>query len=185
MENLITYNSETGEIIPNNKSCKKFNKMPDFVMCFTEGLGLFKNLSKAEILVTFELLKVVNRDNEIMPVPGLKERIAKNMDLSLNSIDVILFRLKKKNILSQPRDEHGKIKERGIYILNPNIFGKNSWATIKKLRMSMEWDFEKLTQKVEFEQENYSPRELLEVELKRHEAEARRIKSELAAGSVV
>ena len=43
-------------------------------------------------------------------------------------------------------------KGRGVYLLNTFLFGKGDWTSVKKLRMEIEWDFEKLTKNIVIEQ---------------------------------
>lgn len=145
-EVVKTTNVITGEVIENEtKEMIHYGKTEDFVMTFTKDLGYLKNLSKGEILVVMGFLKIVNRDNEIILNIAIKERICKEFDLNINSINPLISNLVKKKVIK-------KSDGRGIYILNTFLFGKGDWASVKKLRMEIEWDFEKLTKNIQIEQ---------------------------------
>lgn len=173
MKNEI-YDKNTGEVV----ETKKYKDLPNFVLTFTKDLGLFQNLTKHEILLTFEFLKVVNTNNEIMVTQGLKERISKNLNLAINSINPMISNLKKKKILAQKEDENGKILERGNYLLNPRIFGKGKWEHIKKIRMEIEWNFLDFTKKIKYNQENLNPSEILDLEIKEQQKKLQELKEQ-------
>lgn len=144
-EVVKTTNIVTGEIIENEtKEIISYGRTEDFVMTFTKDLGYLKNLSKGEILVVMGFLKVVNRENEVILNKTIKERIAKEFDLNISSMNQLISNLVKKKVIQN--------KERGVYILNTFLFGKGDWTNVKKLRMEIEWDFQKLTKNIQIEQ---------------------------------
>lgn len=145
-EVVTTTNNVTGEIVENErKEIINYGRTEDFVMTFTKDLGYLKNLSRGEILVLMGFLKIVNRENEIILNVTIKERIAKDFDLNITSINQLISNLVKKKVIT-------KTQGRGVYLLNTFLFGKGDWANVKKLRMNIEWDFEKLTKNIEIEQ---------------------------------
>jgi predicted transcriptional regulator len=163
-------NHITGEITEEEiEHTLKFPKTADFVMTFTKDLGYMKNLSKGEILVMFGLLKLVTLDNEIILNIAVKERICKEFEIKISSINPIISNLKKKEMIYQ--------KDRGVYALNTYLFGKGSWANIKKQRMLIEWDFQKLTKKVMIEQDFMNEDELLEKEIKEQEERLKELRA--------
>ena len=155
--------SEIGEIIETEKEqIINFQKTDDFIMTFTKDLGYLKNLSKGEIVVFFGLLQIVNNNNEIILNAGIKKRISENFDIKLESINVLLSQLVKKNMII-------KTEEMGVYLLNVFLFGKGKWTDIKKMRMLIEWDFKEKKKTVSIEKEYLNEEEILEKQIKQQE----------------
>jgi len=168
---------KSGEIIETEKEqIINYGKTQDFVMSFTKDLGYMKNLSKAEILVLFGFLQIVNIDNEIILNKAIKERICNEFDIKLSSINVLISNLKTKKLIQSKFNYEGKV-ERGVYLLNTFLFGKGSWSNIKKQRMLIEWDFKNLTKKVVVEQELLSEEEILEKEIQKQQERLDKLKS--------
>jgi hypothetical protein len=155
--------NEVGEIIETEKEqIINFQKTDDFIMTFTKDLGYLKNLSKGEIVVFFGLLQIVNNNNEIILNAGIKKRISENFDIKLESINVLLSQLVKKNMII-------KTEEMGVYLLNVFLFGKGKWTDIKKMRMLIEWDFKEKKKTVSIEKEYLNEEEILEKQIKQQE----------------
>lgn len=155
--------NEVGEIIETEKEqIINFQKTDDFVMTFTKDLGYLKNLSKGEIVLFFGLLQIVNNNNEIILNAGIKKRMSENFDIKLESINVLLSQLVKKNMIL-------KTDEMGVYLLNVFLFGKGKWTDIKKMRMLIEWDFKEKKKTVMIEKEYLNDDEILEKQIKQQE----------------
>ena len=155
--------NEVGEIIETEKEqIINFQKTDDFVMTFTKDLGYLKNLSKGEIVLFFGLLQIVNNNNEIILNAGIKKRMSENFDIKIESINVLLSQLVKKNMIL-------KTDEMGVYLLNVFLFGKGKWTDIKKMRMMIEWDFKEKKKTVMIEKEYLNDDEILEKQIKQQE----------------
>lgn len=155
--------SEVGEIIETEKEqIINFQKTDDFIMTFTKDLGYLKNLSKGEIVLFFGLLQIVNNNNEIILNAGIKKRMSENFDIKLESINVLLSQLVKKQMIL-------KTDEMGVYLLNVFLFGKGKWTNIKKMRMLIEWDFKEKKKTVMIEKEYLNEEEILEKQIKQQE----------------
>lgn len=155
--------NEVGEIIETEKEqIINFQKTDDFVMTFTKDLGYLKNLSKGEIVLFFGLLQIVNNNNEIILNAGIKKRMSENFDIKLESINVLLSQLVKKNMIL-------KTDEMGIYLLNVFLFGKGKWTDIKKMRMLIEWDFKEKKKTVMIEKEYLNDDEILEKQIQQQQ----------------
>lgn len=163
MGNIIQTNKKTtvngnGEFVEEEKEqIIRYPKTEDFVMTFTKDLGYMKDLTKGEMLVMFGFLQNVSNNNEVVLNKSIKERICNQFDLLPTSMNQLISNLKKKKMIIS--------KERGIYILNTNIFGKGKWNEVKKLRMLIEWDFKSQTKKVLVEQTMLNEEEILEKQI--------------------
>lgn len=132
----------TGELLDiEEEDIKKTPKsVPDFVQVFTKDLGYLKNVQPGDTKLLMGLFQFVDRNNEIVINSTRKKQISENIGISESSIGSSLTRLKKKQVLLSVG--------RGIYQLNPFIFGKGKWKQIHKLRMEFVYDF---TQQVKYE----------------------------------
>ena len=145
-ENKQTTVNENGEVIETvTNSFSKIPQTPDFVMAFTKDLGYLQHLSGGGAKLLFGLMAVVDRNNEITLNKARKERVAQSTGLKLGSIDSLLNQLIKKEIILRV--------ERGIYCLNPFLFGKGKWKNVQKMRMTIEYDFQNLIKTVDYENE--------------------------------
>jgi len=169
----VITNQTTGELTQTTEQkIMRFPKTPDFVMTFTKDLGYMKELTRAEMLTMFGMLQIVNAENEVILNKAIKERICNEYDLSIKSMDVFIHGLKKKEVIVQVG--------RGIYKLQPNLFGKGRWSDVKKLRMAIEWDFKHKTKRVGVETEYFSEEELLQQQINDLETKKRELEKELA-----
>lgn len=156
-------NEITGEVIETEKEqIINFQKTDDFIMTFTKDLGYLKNLSKGEIVLFFGLLQIVNNNNEIILNAGIKKRMSENFDIKIESINVLLSQLVKKQMIL-------KTDEMGVYLLNVFLFGKGKWTDIKKMRMLIEWDFKEKKKTVVIEKEYLNEEEILEKQIQQQE----------------
>ena len=116
---------------------------PPFIKLYLADMCKMHNIPKVGNNVLNELLKLTNYNNEIVLNSTIKKRIESELNLKKGMLDNNLTKLKKANIL--------KSEERGVYLLNPNLFGKGSWHDISKLRVV--WDYSESGRKVSSEVE--------------------------------
>ena len=130
---------ETGEIRESTTTKTiKIPSEPPFVKLYLADMCKMYDIPKIGNNVLNELLKLTNYNNEIILNSTIKKRIEKSLILKRGILDNNLNKLKKANIL--------KSEERGVYQLNPNLFGKGSWHDINKLRVI--WDYSEKGRKV-------------------------------------
>ncbi len=117
---------------------------PPFIKLYLSDMCKMYDIPKIGNNVLNELLKLTNYNNEIILNSAIKKRIDKSLMLKKGILDNNLTKLKKANIL--------KSEERGIYQLNPNLFGKGSWHDINKLRVT--WEYSEKGREITSEIEN-------------------------------
>jgi len=131
----------TGEIIEEvNRKVVKKEKTPEFVMLFVGGVDRLTNanLSKSEHQTLAQLLKyTVKSSNLLMIQKETKEMIAHDAALEYSTVDQNIRKLVKKNML---------VRKNKLFCLNPDIFGKGDFNEVKKLRhtLQIDYDFENL-----------------------------------------
>jgi len=124
-------NNETGEIVEEVKhTTTRIPKEPNYIKVYIQAVGLLHNLPNSADKILFELIKYVNYDNEIIINKNVKERIAERLNISLSRVNMYISDLTKKNFLIR--------KARGVYILNPYVFGKGNWKDIYELRKALQ-----------------------------------------------
>ena len=158
----ITYENDTG-LVKEEKTTNiintNTNNQKDFLYVFTKSLGYLKNLTKSETHTLFGLFGKVTNDNKLYINKGMKQEISKQFDLNFQTVSNAIPSLKKKGILGS--------LERGVYVLNPQFFGKGSFQDMKKIKISQEFDFDNLTYKTIMEQEFKTEEEKLKMELEK------------------
>jgi hypothetical protein len=137
--------SETGEIVETISHTTDVFRRADgeggFVKLYLNDLGKLNNIQHKAMLVLFELIKIMDYNNEISVSIGKKKDICTNLDiynlvngqkvLGTNIVDQHITKLVKSGILAR--------KDKGMYIANPSLFGKGKWTDVKKIRMSVEY----------------------------------------------
>jgi hypothetical protein len=125
-------NHETGEICETSvfKNIRHDNE-PSYIKLYVSDLCKLNDIPKTGNAVLNELLRLTDYNNEIILNAGIKKRITEKLKIKKGSLDNNISKLKKHKILVNV--------ERGIYMLNPNLFGKGKWEDIKKLRI--EWEY--------------------------------------------
>lgn len=142
-DEISTYkDATTGEIISSaRRQVVKREKTPEFIMIFCQGLSMLtkSSLTNGQSRALFEILKyTVNNSNMLMLNPDVRNTIAADAELSKRTVDEAIKALVKKEII---------IRTNRTYFLNPLLFGKGGWDSIKRLsqKLEIDYDFENLT----------------------------------------
>lgn len=146
----IIYDKETGEVVEHTEDKYKIvDKEPDYIKVYIEAMSKFVTAEELgmETGLLFEMAKRMPYSNsfdanQVAMVGAIKQSIAKQLETSVSTIDVILNRLSKKGLIRRIG--------RGIYELNPIIFAKGPWLSIRKIQM--EWSEEGIKTKFEMEE---------------------------------
>jgi hypothetical protein len=114
----------------------------NFVKLYITDLCILNKLQHKAMMVLLELVKTMDYKNEISVSIGKKKDMCKELDiynlvngervLGTNIIDQHITKLVKSGLLSR--------KDKGMYIANPNLFGKGKWQDIKAIRMQFEYN---------------------------------------------
>lgn len=106
-------------------------KEPDYIKLYIDGIDVFNSMTKTTSSILMHILKTMTYANtdmgQVVEITAWRKKIiADSLDIKINTIDKTLMDLVKSNIL--------KKIGRGIYQVNPNIFGKGEWKNINSLR---------------------------------------------------
>lgn len=139
-----TVDTDTGEVLnTTTQTSVVFSKTSGedtFIKLYIQDLGKLNNLQHKTMLVLFELIKTMDYQNEISVSIGKKKDICKVLDiynsvkgeLATNVVDQHITKLVKANLLFR--------KDKGMYIVNANLFGKGKWTDIKSIRMKIDYN---------------------------------------------
>ena len=129
IENKII--NEDSEIVNVNTSTIYVEREPDYIKLYISDLFRLNDIPRASNSILFEILKRMTFNNDIALFAPVKREIARELSCSEVTIKKAIELFTEKGLLIR--------KDRGLYILNPNVFGKGKWENIKKIRLSLEY----------------------------------------------
>jgi hypothetical protein len=117
----------TGELLESTSAVitkSKLNKK-SFVKTFVDDLSLLCKCTRAESSVIWSCLQFIDyRSNEILLTSNRRKEISENSDLSINTVNQSVCKLKKKNIL---------VSDNGKLFFHPNLFISCNEETASKV----------------------------------------------------
>lgn len=99
---------------------------PQHMKIYDEGRTAIASLTKAATKVLFTLFIESDSNNNINLTSSIKKRIVEDLRIAMKTLDKTLQDLANKGIIERV--------SRGVYTLNPYLFGKGDWKTIDQLR---------------------------------------------------
>ena len=133
IKEISTVDVTTGEYLKQTTE-SILRKEPDYVKLYLRDIALLNNLRPSTNNILYELLKLMDYRNRIVLNSALKKEIATEIGVSVKTIDNALNLLLKQNIVLR--------KGVGLFIGNPNLFGKGEWRDIRELRMTVTFNEE-------------------------------------------
>lgn len=132
-ENSIVVDSESGEIKEEVSFSKAIiEKEPAFVKMYVADLIRLKDLPKSTNDVLMCLLRSMSYKNIIPAYAPIKKLMCKELNIKMDTLNKAIDNLYKAGILIRI--------ERGIYVADPQIFGKGEWKNVKSLRMIIDYN---------------------------------------------
>jgi hypothetical protein len=132
-EQTHTVRDETGNI--KQETTFRNYQVPiedNFVKLYIKDLGRLIGISKTQCSVLLELLKSMSYNNLIPVYMPIKQKIVENTGLNINTINKSIQEFSDRGILIR--------KDRGLYIADPELFGKGRFRDIEKLRLTIDYD---------------------------------------------
>lgn len=118
----------TGEITSLEKrSVFQIDKEPDYVKLYLKDIVRLKGLPPATSNVLNALLQSMGYNNIIPAYSPIKKIICRDLNISIDTLNKAIDNLYKKDILIR--------LDRGIYMADPELFGRGAWGDIKEIRM--------------------------------------------------
>jgi hypothetical protein len=106
-----------------------------YVKVYLKDISRLHDLSPQSNKFLYEFFSMANwNTNELQITAGKKNELAQKYETSKAVIDNVISKLTKKQIIIK--------KGTGLYILNPHLFGKGTWGSIRALRLTIDYDLE-------------------------------------------
>ncbi|MDB0600239.1 replication/maintenance protein RepL (plasmid) [Tenacibaculum maritimum] len=133
VQSVETYD-ENGELISSDNKVTSFSyeTEPEYIKLYLSDIGKLNGLSPASNKVLLELIKSMSYNNVIPVYMPIKKMIANKLGITTHSVEKAVKTFYKKGLFIRAA--------RGVYIADPNLFGKGKWTDIKKLRLVVEYD---------------------------------------------
>lgn len=131
--------SETGEVIKSKKMTKSIiESEPSYVKMYLQDILYLAGAPKTDLKVLLALLRHVQYgENQVITTKIVREKIAKELGVSEGTVKNAITRLAKAKILLPVRP-----KTRGVYVLNPYLFGCAPWAQISEMRIQLQIEYD-------------------------------------------
>jgi hypothetical protein len=121
-------NHVTGEISQTeNKSIFQIDKEPDYVKLYVRDIIRLNDLAPSQGHVLMAMLQSMGYNNIIPAYASIKKIMCRDLGISMNTLNKAIDHLYKKNILIRI--------DRGMYVADPDLFGRGTWGDIKEIRM--------------------------------------------------
>lgn len=125
-------NVDTGEVtIMKTHTQSIVEKEPDFIKLYVADIMKLNNLPRNSGLVMNCLLKSMSYNNIIPAYAPIKRVICAELNIGMDSLNKAIDSLFKAGMLVRI--------ERGVYMADPNLFGKGEWKNIKNLRLVIDY----------------------------------------------
>ena len=125
-------NRENGDIIQESTTKKAiFEAEPPYVKMYLEDISRLKQLPQSTNSILTELLSAMNYNNVVPMYKPIKDMICYKLGLSLHTLNKSIDELYRKGILIR--------KARGLYLLDPHLFGRGTWNDIKQIRLTVDY----------------------------------------------
>lgn len=121
---------------------------PNYIKVYLNTILYLKDLPKGLNSILYAFLKRMSYGNQLVINAALKRQIAKELELSLSSINNAISKFVKGELLIR--------EDTGLYKVNPHLFGKGDWKDIAKIRLEVTFDTEGKTimSEIERKEEN-------------------------------
>lgn len=132
-ESIKIIENENGETVrKEEQTVYGINREPGYIKLYLDNLLYLKDLPAGLNTILLSLLKRMNYQNEVILNAGIKRIMSEEIKLSLSSINNAISKFVTAGILIRI--------EKGVYLLNPHLFGKGEWANISKIRLEVVFD---------------------------------------------
>ena len=132
-EDEQSVDSVTGEILQKTSiKTSMIESEPSFVKLYIDDILKLKDVPKASNDVLNILVANMSYGNVVVMIKPIKDLIAEETGLKLNTINKAISNLHEAGILIR--------KNRGVYLVDPNLFAKGKWSDIKKLRLTIDYN---------------------------------------------
>lgn len=132
-ETKTVIDEQTGEVFRSENTKVSFaDREPDYVKLYVKDIIRLQDLPPSTDKVLMEIIGQMGYSNIFAAYAPIKRVMSRNLGLSINTLNKSIDMLYKKGILVRV--------ERGVYMVDPNLFARGKWEDIKKIRLIIEYD---------------------------------------------
>jgi hypothetical protein len=126
--------TSTGELLAEEISSYdvRYENEPPYVKTYVSDIMRIQGLTGYTNNVMMEIIRTMGYNNIFAAFAPIKRVMCANLGVGMDTINKSIDNLSKAGILIR--------KDRGVYLVDPNLFAKGKWADIKKLRLTIEYD---------------------------------------------
>lgn len=131
---VFSVNGETGEILTHDKTLEteSFEKEPNYIKIYIDDIIRLKDVPKGMNTILLSLVKSMSYGNIIPAYKPIKDLLCKELGISTSYLNKAIDTFYQKGILIRVA--------RGMYMADPELFGKGKWREIKSLRLMIEYN---------------------------------------------
>lgn len=124
----------TGEVLDTSITTSHTNREvePDYIKLYTSDVSKLLGVSDCYSDILYQILKATTYDNTVVLNSDRKQTISQATGFAVKTIEKSVTHYIESGILCR--------KNRGTYIVNPNLFGKGKWDNVKKIRLTVTYD---------------------------------------------
>jgi hypothetical protein len=125
-----TLDKETGELNTLRKvSQYKVEAEPPYVKLYVKDLIRIKGLPPATTNVLLAMLRSMGYNNVIPAYAPIKKMMCRDLNIKIDTLNKAIDNLYKENILIR--------LDRGLYMADPELFGRGTWKEVENIRMQI------------------------------------------------
>lgn len=130
---ITTIMDQDGQVIHKEEDrVINWGSEPNYIKVYLDTILYLNDLPKGLNGILYAFLKRMSYGNQLVVNAALKRQIAKELDLSLSSINNAISKFVKGSLLLR--------EDTGLYKVNPHLFGKGEWKDIAKIRLEVTFD---------------------------------------------
>jgi len=127
-----SFDNQTGEVsVESTVTVLKVPKEPPYVKLYLQDIIRLKDLPKGSDKILYMLLQSMGYNNIIAAYAPIKRIMCNQLDIKMNTLNKHIDNLYKAGVLIRI--------ERGIYMADPELFGKGKWEDVRHIRMVIDY----------------------------------------------
>ena len=134
VETTESYDLSSGEKQTLNVNVSSFlvDKEPEFIKLYIQDIGRLNSINGKANEVLLAFISKMGYNNLIPTYKPIKEMIARDLGISLHTVNAAIKSFKKKGLFIP--------FARGMYIADPELFARGNWKDIKQLRVIIDYN---------------------------------------------
>lgn len=129
IKSTVNQNGKTIDVVKTDTFL--VDREPDYVKLYIQDVARLNDITGEQNNVLLEFIRHMGYNNVIPTYKPIKQMIAKNLNISLHTVEKAVKTFSKKGLFISVA--------RGLYMADPELFAKGKWSDIKNLRLVIEY----------------------------------------------